>query len=227
LRPKPPPPRQRGTARRCFERARAHGSPPLCPNKVVSLALPLSLSLSLSLSVVHTLSLPLSARAAGAFCPRTGPRRQGRMDCHARPAPRRGPVLPPRREAGHAAPPRGPRGRHSVGCRGGRGPAFAVFEKKVFWGGGWGRDGPPARGPGAFPRRSGLKQAPIPPARHGPPALRGGEPPEAPVPGRCGVGQTRKRVCACLRACSPGAARCWSNSASRPRAVMMTLVHTG
>ena len=42
------------------------------------------------------------------------------MGCHARPAPRRSPVLPPRPEAGHAAPPGGPRGRHSVGCRGGR-----------------------------------------------------------------------------------------------------------
>jgi len=48
---------------------------------------------------------------------------------------------------------------HSLASTLGR--AFAVFEKEVFLERFWGRDGPPARG--AFPRRSGPKQAPNPP----------------------------------------------------------------
>ena len=96
--PPPQPSRHRGTARR----ARNHGRPALCLNKRVSLAL-FSRPFSLSASFTPSPSLsPPAPRARPAHS--IGPRRQGPLDCHARPAPDRSPVLPPRREAGQAAP---------------------------------------------------------------------------------------------------------------------------
>ena len=43
---------------------------------------------------------------------------------------------------------------------------------------------------GTIPRRSGPKQAPNPPARHGPPAVRGGGARGAPAPPAAGAGSS-------------------------------------
>ena len=83
-------------------------------------------------SLVLSLTLSLSSRAALALGQRVGPRRQGRLDHHARPGPRRGPVLPPRPEAGPAASPRGHGRAQGVGLRAKTTPRGVVLTTVVL-----------------------------------------------------------------------------------------------